>query len=122
MLLALSKTKYAPQSAFPGIGGPRLVTQVGRPGGRAGWGQRAWAHTPVSLLRGPGKVWQRGAQSCHLPGPQPAQDRASQRGRGWRFSWKASPVWLRALRGWSGGDTNLKPAKVWRGVRPGDAP
>lgn len=91
---------------------------------RLAWGGGHWAHTSVSLLGGHGKVWQRGAQSCCLSGPQPAQDRALQRGCGWRFPWKASPERLRALRGRGGGDTHLKLAKVGGGglARPREAP
>lgn len=60
---------------------------------------------------------------CCLSGPRPAEERASQSGRGWQFPWKSSPARLRALQGRGRGDTHLKPAEVggavWRGpVRP----
>ena len=90
---------------------------------RLAWGGGHWAPTSVSLLGGHGKVWQQGVQSCCLSGPQPAQDRALQRGCGWRFPWKASPEWLWALRGQGRGDMHLKLAKVGGGglARPCEA-
>lgn len=103
----MSKTKNAPQSAFPRLGG-HVACDLGRKAPWTGWlGVAGTGLTPP----------------CCLSGPRPAEERASQSGRGWQFPWKSSPAWLRALQGRGRGDTHLKPAKVGGGslARPCEA-
>ena len=122
MLLALTKTKHAPQSAFPGIGGHVACDSCGKAWWTGWLGAAGMGSHPCVTSQ-----WTRkglAVRGTILPPPwapaSPGQGLAE--GPWVAVLLEGVPSVAAGPPGAVGGDTHLKPAKVWRGARPGEAP